>query len=103
MDAGHLNRRITFQALSKVQDETGQLVDTWDNVTNAWAAIADISGREFLGADAQQNAAQTKITIRYRAGITTAMRVLHGSDTYSIHAVLGTDRVLLLLMCERLT
>jgi SPP1 family predicted phage head-tail adaptor len=102
MNAGKLNRRARLQAQKQVQDDAGQLVDTWVDVAPVWANISDISGREFLSADAVQNAAQTKITIRYRAGVTPAMRVVHGSDTYSIEAVLGTDRVSLLLMCKRL-
>jgi SPP1 family predicted phage head-tail adaptor len=101
MQAGKLNRRVTIEQQSTTQDEYGQPVETWTEVATVWADIRDITGKEFVSAQATQNPVQTKITIRYRAGILPAMRVVHGSDTYNIEAVLGQDRISLLLMCSR--
>lgn len=100
--AGQLKHRIRIQQRVNEQDDTGEVSQEWQDVATVWADIADISGREFLSADAQQNEVSTKITIRYLAGIEPAMRVRYGDATYNIHAVLGLDRVTLLLMCARL-
>ena len=101
MQAGRLNRRCTLQAPGTTQDELGQPIPGWTDVATVWASIVDVSGREYVAAGGLQNSAQTKITIRYRAGIVPSMRVVHGSDAYNVEAVLGQDRRSLLLMCSR--
>jgi SPP1 family predicted phage head-tail adaptor len=101
--AGQLKHRIRIQECAHDQDDTGEVSKIWQDVATLWADIQDISGREFLSADAQENEVSTKITIRYRVGIVPAMRVLYRETAYNIHAVLEQDRVTLLLMCARLT
>ncbi len=96
-----LNRRITIQEATTGQDAIGQPVNTWSDVATVWAAINDLSGREYLAADAAQNAVTTKITIRHLDGLAPAMRVIAGEDEYDVEAVLGTDRRTLMLMCVR--
>ena len=99
--AQRLNKRITIQSPGTTQDAIGQPVEGWVNVDTVWAAVEDISGREFMAAGGTQNKAMTKITIRHLAGVTPAMRITHGTDIYNIVAVLGQDGRTLLLMCER--
>ena len=101
MQAGRLNKRITIQSPATGQDATGEPTTGWTDVATVWASIVDVSGREYVAAGGLQNSAQTKITIRYRAGIVPSMRVVHGSDAYNVEAVLGQDRRGLLLMCSR--
>lgn len=102
MNIGKLNRRIVIQAPITSQDANGEPVAGWTMVATVWASIEDITGREYLAAAGTQNPVQTKIAIRYRAGIVPAMRVLDGETAYNIEAVLGQDRISLLLMCSRL-
>lgn len=101
MRAGELRKRVTIQEPSTAQDGYGAPVGGWTDVATVWASIVDVSGREFIAAGGTQNSAQTKITIRYRPGVRSVMRVVHGSDIYSIEAVLGQDLRSLLLMCSR--
>lgn len=101
MRVSDLNRRVTIQTPATTQDATGEPVVGWTDVTTVWAGIEDINGREFLAAAATQNAVQTKITIRFIAGVLPAMRVVHGADIYNIEAVLGQDHRSLLLLCSR--
>jgi SPP1 family predicted phage head-tail adaptor len=102
MRAGKLNKRITIQAVTESQDATGEIVTTWANFAIVWASVVDISGREFIAAGANQNEVQTRIIIRKLSGVVPSMRVVHGSVTYSIDAVLVHDNVSLMLMCSRL-
>ena len=44
--------------------------------------------REFIAAQAAQAGITARMTIRYVAGITPKMRVVHGADIYNIEAVL---------------
>lgn len=96
-----MDKRIKFQSPAIGQDEYGAPLTGWTDVATVWASIEDLSGREFIAANATQNGVQTKITIRYRAGVLPAMRAVHGAVVYSIEAVLGQNRRELLLMCSR--
>jgi SPP1 family predicted phage head-tail adaptor len=101
MEAGKLNRRVTIQRRAEGEDAYGQPAQGWADVVTVWAAIDDMKGRQFFAAQADQSQVHTKITIRYMAGVEAAMRVLHGTVVYDIHAVLGQDRIGLELMCAR--
>lgn len=85
LDPGELRHRITIQRPIQQQDpETGQLTTNWVNVaTNIAAAIKPSSVREFVAAQAMQSQVTTRIVIRYRAGLTAQMRILHGSKIYN--------------------
>lgn len=107
MRAGKLNKRVTIQTPATGQDETGEPLTGWTNFVTegdgkVWASITDVTGREFLAASADQSEVQTKIGIRYLAGVLPSMRVLHGPVAYDIKSVLGQDNRSLLLMCVRL-
>jgi SPP1 family predicted phage head-tail adaptor len=105
MNAGQLDQRVTVQAPSAGVDLFGQpLPDAWADVATVWAQVAPLAGREFLAAAAVQSEVTAKITMRYRPGITSAMRVVHGADTYDITAVIHikSARQELQLMCRAL-
>lgn len=102
-----LNKRIAIQERVAGRDDSGQPTDNWSDVLSdspdgkCWAEIKDVSGKEFITADATQSTVTTRITIRHRDGIAAAMRVLYGADTYTVAAVLGQADRTLLLMCSR--
>lgn len=105
--ATRLNKRVTIQRQGAGRDAAGQPSPAgWENVFTdddgkCWAEIKDISGREFVSAGAEQSWVTTRITIRYRPNLSSALRVLHGSDVYDVRAVLGQDGRTLQLMCTR--
>lgn len=83
MQAGKLRHRIQIQRKVSVQDPvTGeQLTQQWVKFFDAWAAIEDLSARDFIAAKAGQAEVKSRIVIRYRAGITSDMRVLLEDET----------------------
>ncbi len=101
LKAGEFDQRITIQQPATGQDAYGQPNTGWVDVIAIWAKKMDLTGREYLAAASTQHEVTTKIIIRYRAGITAAMRVVHGSDLYNIAAVLTQDKVVCTLMCMR--
>ena len=76
MKAGRLNRRVTIQQKSVARDALGAEVITWVDVATVWAEVSPYSGREFVALRQAQDEITTRITIRYRPGITPAMRVV---------------------------
>jgi len=104
--AARLNKRVTIQQRAAGQDAAGQPTEGWANVIvdgdgKCWAEIKDISGKEFISATAEQASVTTRITIRYRPNLSSALRVLHGIDVYDVLAVLGQDGRTLQLMSTR--
>jgi len=106
MRAGELRQRVTLQEATEVRDSFGEVTKTWSDVATVWASVETLSGREFLEARQLQRATTVRVVIRWREGVTPAMRVrwtdaggtLH---TYDVDAVIpdGTQRRQLTLMC----
>ncbi len=88
MRAGPLSTRVVIQQQSTTPDALGQPALTWTTYTTLWADVKHTSGIEAIKAGAEASIVRASIRIRYNAGITSAMRVTHGSTTYNIRAVL---------------
>jgi SPP1 family predicted phage head-tail adaptor len=88
LKAGTLNRKVTIQEPAAVQDAAGQPIPTWTTLATVWANIRSLNGLETIKGGAESSVAKASIRIRYRTDVTAAMRVVHGSTTYEIKAVL---------------
>lgn len=102
MIIGRLNRRCVIQTPSEVPDELGQPIPGWVDVATVWADIRMKSGIEAIKAGAPVSTVQASIRIRYRAGVTAGMRVVHNLVAYNIQAVMPdvSGREFLDLACE---
>jgi SPP1 family predicted phage head-tail adaptor len=102
--AGPLRHRVQLQApIVRVSDEDGEpIVERWQNVAKVWASIEPATGREWLASQEFRAQVTTRIRIRWRVDVTSAMRALHGATVYSIEAVLPgyAGRSELQLMCS---
>lgn len=103
MNAGDLRHRVTLQKRVQGFDPIGQPIEGWDDVATVWAAVEPLRGREYLAAGAMQSSVEVRIRMRYRPGITSAMRVAFDGDVYDIKAVIevNTRREELQLMCTK--
>ena len=88
MRPGLLNSRVVVQQQSTTQDALGQPVLSWSTFATLWANVRHTSGVESIKADALTPVVRASIRVRYRGDLTAAMRVVHGSTTYNIVAVL---------------
>lgn len=102
MRAGDLTSRVTIQQRSTTPDAWGQPTETWSEVVTCWANIRHNSGAEAIKGDAEISVVKASIRIRWRTGITSAMRVVFGSATYAIKAVMPDHqrREFVDLVCE---
>ena len=89
LDAGSLRHKVEIQEQVTTTDADGQTDKVWQRVALVWAAVAPMSAKEFVAAQAIQSEVTTRITIRYRAGIKAAMRVLHRGKIYNVQGVLS--------------
>ncbi|MGX1087425.1 phage head closure protein [Pseudomonas sp. AP3_22 TE3818] len=83
MQAGKLKHRVQIQHKVTAQDQqTGeQLTEQWVEFARVWASVEDLSARDFIAAQAGQSEAKSRVVIRYREGITPAMRVVLDDGT----------------------
>lgn len=88
MRAGLLSTRVTVQQRSAGQDSIGQPVETWTTYATVWADVRQTSGVEAIKGEGVMASTRASIRVRHNAGITTGMRVVCGSTTYDIKAVL---------------
>jgi SPP1 family predicted phage head-tail adaptor len=104
-DVFAIDKRVILQAKSAARDALNKQVNEWANVLPGdgaiWASIIDITGHQYLAAGGTQNAVQTQIKIRRRAGVVPSMRILHGTAVYDIKVVLERDRTWTFLMCTK--
>lgn len=102
MNIGQLKSRVVIQQRSTTQDAIGQPVETWTTLATVWANIRYLNGTEAIKADAVASTSKVSIRIRRRTDVTSAMRVVYGSTTFQILAVLPDeqDKERLDLACE---
>ena len=88
MQAGRLNRRCVLQSPAQSVDELGQPIPGWTDFATVWADIRMRSGLESIKAGAPVSVVQASIRVRYRAGITAGMRIVHNLQAFNIVAVM---------------
>ncbi|MEK6746879.1 MAG: phage head closure protein [Pseudomonadota bacterium] len=90
-----LRHRVTLQQEINTGDGAGGYVRSWQNVADLWAEISSANiksyGQEKFFAGKIQAEITHKITIRYRAGITAAMRLTFENRIFNIRAVFNKD------------
>ena len=105
MRVEELKRRVVLQRHAVTLNALNESVGGWVNVLagdgKVWAALNDVTGRQFVAAGGKQNEVTTTITIRKREGVDASMRVLHGDVVYDITAVLQRRDHFMDLICTR--
>lgn len=102
LEAGSLNLRITIETPTVTRDTYGSEILTWSTLATVWASKQHKTSREFYVAQKINSEVTDLFIIRYRAGITTKMRVNYDGRYYDI---LGADdpdgrRVGIQLLCK---
>lgn len=103
MNAGKLRDRITIQEQSATSNAYGEQIITWvDLYDNLPASVELLRGREYFQSQQLQTIVDTRITLRYRTGITPKMRVSHDNSYFNIQSVIwDSKKTRLEMMCSR--
>jgi SPP1 family predicted phage head-tail adaptor len=91
MRAGKLRRRLVIQQAVETQGATGEMAVTWSTFATVWGSVEPLRGREFWAAKTLQAQVDTRIRIRYLAGVTPKMQVLDGARLFWIDAVIDPE------------
>ncbi|WP_066339250.1 phage head closure protein [Azohydromonas lata] len=93
MGAGQYDTQVDLHKRQSGQDAAGQPVQTWVvAAAGVWADVRHLSGLEAIKAGADTSTTRGSVRVRWRTGIDAGMRVVSGSTTYEIKAVLPNRR-----------
>lgn len=102
MDIGKLDKLIKIQRLGVGVDALGQPEEDWQDLATVWGSCNDLSGKEFLAAQAINSQVSSKVVIRYRLDVDASARLVIDAQAYAIESVLiGGRNQYLTLMCKR--
>ena len=102
--AGNLRHRVTIQRKSVSLDGYGAENASWAEFARVWASVEGLAGRELWAAQAEQGEQTTGVRARWLPGVKVEDRVVFGSRTFDILAVVdatGRGREME-LMCREL-
>ena len=91
MRAGNLRNYVEIKQLVMVEDENLELVESWSTFTSCWAEILPLIGREYWASRQVVSEVTGKIRMRYISGMKATMKVIDGSKTYDIEAVIDVE------------
>lgn len=95
--ASSLRNLVTLQQPALTPDTLGGYTRSWTNVADMWADIEPLAGRDITNERFAAQQLQARIThrvhVRYRAGITTDMRLLYESRALYIRAVIDAGEL----------
>lgn len=102
MKVGALDRRIILQTVTTSRDpKTNAKIEALNPLAEVWANRRDTSSREFFAGGATNTEQLAVFTIRWRAGITPALRLTHDGQKFQITGVSEIGRrEFLALQCK---
>jgi len=86
-----LRHRVTLQSRDNFKDGFGQQSAPWRDFLTVWADIQPASGNEQAAGEALNAVVTHTVRIRYRPGVTAAMRALYRGTVYDIKSVIDDD------------
>lgn len=87
MKAGALDRRVTIERYSVIQNAYGEEIESWSPLATVSAQVIQQSGREFLAADALHASVRVLFRLRWIEGVRETDRVIYGDRQYDIQEV----------------
>lgn len=94
---GQLRERVTIQEKTTTPDSQGGRTTTWGTLATVWASVVPLTMGEKLQASAVGSTLAYRVTCRYRADVTPAMRITwmpfmsETTKTLEIHGVQAAD------------
>lgn len=85
--AQELNTPIELQRAESVQDEAGQMVDTWATYATEYAKVEPLVGREYFAAASSFDRVPVKVTIRWRPDVTPRDRLVIDGEAFAVDSV----------------
>lgn len=91
LSIGARSRRFVLELPLERPDGFGGVIRSYAQGPQVWGAIEMISGAERVRADRPEQSLTHRITLRYREGVTGAMRLASGRRRFAIRAASDPD------------
>lgn len=92
IDAGKLDRRVELLTKTTTRDAAGQPIDTWSTVATVPAERLTLRSMDIRSSAGVETVPDAKYRIRWRAGVSTAMRATVDGSTFNVIGVDDPDR-----------
>ncbi|WP_343313901.1 phage head closure protein [Brucella sp. BE17] len=99
IDPGQLDRELALEELRPEADGLGGYVETWAEIAMLWGRIEPVSVTQRNFATRPQPEATHRILLRFRDGLTTAMRFRKGGRLFRLETILDPDETGRYLIC----
>jgi SPP1 family predicted phage head-tail adaptor len=86
-----LRHRLTLEQIQREEDEGGGYAETWTEVAVLACDLRPFGGGEGVEADRLAGRLTHAVALRYRPGVTPAMRFRKGARVFHILAVINVD------------
>lgn len=97
---GAMRLRMTLEAPTDAPDDAGSMTRTYAPLAELWAEVTALSGEARFVAERQEQAITCRVRIRWRAGVTSQMRLVRGARKLLIHSVYDPDERRRFLVCR---
>ena len=90
-----MDRRITFQLLTRDRDTYGDEVASWANIATAptvWAEVTELKGKETFEAAQITSFADIRFRIRFRSDLNERLRISYKTRHYNIQSITEIGR-----------
>ena len=92
MRSGRLDRRLTLQRRTLIENDYGEGVETWNDLATVWAEKIPVRGFERYAAMQTVAEVEERFKIRYRKDLTPLDRVICDGKTYDVLGVIEIGR-----------
>jgi SPP1 family predicted phage head-tail adaptor len=82
---------LILEEVEREEDEGGGFTETWVEVATLSAALRPIGGSEGVEADRLAGRVTHEVSLRYRPGVTPAMRFRKGTRIFQILSVINVE------------
>jgi len=96
---GARGRRFVLEVPLESPDGFGGVIRSYAAGPQIWGAIEMLKGEERLRAGRPEEAVTHRVTMRYREGVTAAMRLVRGLRRFAIRAAADPDGTRRELVC----
>lgn len=82
-----MRHRVLLQSPATVSDGQGGVTTTWQNIATVWAEVKEKTASEYSQANKLTGSVVYEITVRHRADILTATRIVYDSRNLNVTGV----------------
>jgi len=105
LNVGELNKRITLQKRTRINNSFGEEINSYTDFVSVWAKVNQIQGSEVQINSKERVKRQFEIVIRYFVNITEDMRIKYKNQYLDIISIINEneENIKMIIKCEGTT